>query len=125
MEKIPIIKQNKLYDLEERTFKFARDTRDFVKKLPKNVVNLVYSSQITRSSGSVASNYIEANESLGRKDFIMRIRICKKETKESRLWFRLVDTNNIELLENERERLISESVELMKIFGSILEKSVK
>lgn len=68
---------------------------------------------MVRSSGSVAANYIEANESLSKKDFVMRIKICRKEAKESRLWLRLCDENG---------ELIKESAELTKIFGAILEK---
>lgn len=116
------IPNNKQYDLEDRTFNFARDSRIFVKKLPKNSNNLVDGSQLARSSGSVAANYIEANESLSKKDFIHRIKICKKETKESRLWLRLIDVNLMEALDKDRQRLVEESNELMKIFGSIIEK---
>lgn len=74
-----------------------------------------------RSGGSVGANYIEANEALSRKDFVMRIKISKKETKESRYWLFL--TEPLAEQENERQRLIQESNELMKIFGAIIEKS--
>jgi len=63
------IQNSKKYDLEERTFKFANDCRDYVKKLPRTIVNIEYGKQLTRSSASVAANYIEANESLSKKDF--------------------------------------------------------
>ena len=66
---------SKQYDLEERTAKFAENCRDFVKKLPRTTANFEYGKQLIRSSGSQAANYIEANEALSRKDFIMRIRI--------------------------------------------------
>lgn len=69
---------DKIYDLEERTYMFARDTALFVKSLPKNIVNIEYARQVTRSSGSVGANYIEANESLSKKDFLLRIKICRK-----------------------------------------------
>lgn len=120
MTKIQNIKH---YDLEERTYIFSRDCRLFVKKLPRTIGNIEDGKQLVRASGSQASNYIEANEALSKKDFIMRIRICKKEAKESRLWLRLVDTNNSAELEKERARLIRETTELMKIFAAILEKS--
>jgi four helix bundle protein len=71
----------KVYDLEERTFEFARDTRLFVKKLETNIWNKEDIKQVVRSSGSVASNYIEAIEKLGDKDFLMKLRISKKEAK--------------------------------------------
>ncbi len=117
------IQNPKLYDLEERTAKFAEDCRDFVKVLPKTIPNIEYSKQLIRSSGSQAANYIEANESLSKKDFLMRVKICRKETKESCLWLRLCDTNNIQELAKERVRLTNEAIELRKIFTSILEKS--
>ena len=112
----------KQYDLEERTLKFAKDVRKFVKKLPKTIGNFEDGKQLIRASGSVGANYIEANESQSKKDFIYRIKVCKKEAKESRYWLRLVDVN-IDELGRDRERLIQEATELMKIFGSILEKS--
>lgn len=71
----------------------------------------------------MGANYIEANESLGKKDFAMRIRISRKESKESRYWLRLVFTGDCSIIEEERAALIQESVELMNIFGAILRKS--
>ena len=117
------ILNGKPYDLEERTAQFAEHCRDFVKKLPKTVPNFEYGKQLIRSSGSQAASYIEANEALGKKDFLMRIRICRKETKESCLWLRLCDTGNIQELEREKQLLMAEAVELSKIFTSILERS--
>lgn len=73
----------KIYDLEERTFEFARNTRLFVRKLEINIWNREDIKQLVRSSGSVAANYIEANEKLGEKDFLLKLRICKKEVKET------------------------------------------
>jgi len=109
------------YDLEERTYLFAKRVRDYIKKIPRTISNIEYGKQLVRSSGSQAANYIEANESLGKKDFMMKIKICRKETKESRLWLNLAEP----LKENQTEKdiLIKECIELMKIFGSILENS--
>lgn len=112
------IQTTKQYDLEERTFLFARDVRNFIKVLPRTISGIEYAKQIIRSSGSIAANYIEANESLSKKDFLMRIKICRKEAKETRLWLRLIEVES-----NEKERLIQEVNELMKIFGSIVTKS--
>ena len=78
--------------------------------------------QVIRSSGSVGANYIEANESLGKKDFAMRIRICRKEAKETIYWLKLVETNE-DSLETKRASYIQEGTEIMKIFGAILIKS--
>ncbi len=117
-------KQNpKQYDLEERTFQFAKKVREFIKKLPKSISNFEDSSQLIRSSGSVGANYIEANESLSKKDFIHRSKICRKEVKESRYWLRLIDVGDNVNLENERLKLIQEATELMNIFGAIIRKS--
>jgi four helix bundle protein len=77
--------RTKEYDLEDRTFIFAKDVRAFVKKIPKTVANIEDTKQVVRASGSVGANYIEANESLSKKDFVVRIKICRKEAKESRL----------------------------------------
>lgn len=121
MIKIPNSKQ---YDLEDRTYRFARDSRDFVKKLPRTIANIEYGKQLINSSGSQAANYIEANEAVSRKDFIHRIRICRKEAKESRLWLRLCDTGGDLGLDKERERLVGEAIELVRIFSSIAGKSV-
>ena len=115
--------QNKNYNLEERTAQFAKQCRDFVKKLPKNTANFEYGKQLIRSSGSQAANYIEANESLSKKDFVFRIKICRKETKESCLWLRLSDINNSIELDKEKQKLNKEAIELRKIFSVILEKT--
>lgn len=119
MEEIQKIKH---YDLEERTERFATDCRSLIKKAPRNITNIEDCKQLARSSGSVPANYIEANEALSQKDFIMRIKICRKESKESGLWLRLMDLADQDL-NDERNRLKQESMELMKIFGSILRKS--
>jgi len=116
---------SKKYDLEERTLKFAKRCRDFIKELPKTISNIEYSKQLVRASGSQAANYIEANESLSKKDFCMRIKICRKESKESRLWLRLCDFGDNQDLHKEQQELIQESQELTKIFGSMVEKCKK
>ncbi len=112
-----------VYDLEERTFQFAKAVRLFVKTLPKTIANIEDSKQLVKASGSVGANYIEANESLGKKDFLMRIRISRKESKESAYWLRLINETN--KLENTDEalRLMQEANELKRILSAILEKS--
>ncbi len=117
------IQNRKRYDLEERTLRFAQRSVNFSQKLPKNLENIEIRKQFVRSTGSVAANYIEANEALSKKDFIMRIKICRKEAKESELWFKLAVSGNNNEIDKERQELIGEAVELRKIFGSILEKS--
>jgi len=117
------IQNSKQYDLEDRTLEFAKRVRLFVKKLPRTVGNIEDGKQVIRSSGSVGANYIEANESLSKKDFFMRIKICRKEAKETEYWLHLLDTNESPELGIGRKELIQEATELRKIFGSILEKS--
>jgi len=117
------MKKSKPYDLEDRTLVFAKNVRSLVKEMPNNLSNFEVSKQLVRSSGSVGANYIEANESLGKKDFKMRIKICRKEAKESRYWLRLSDTSDREHLNEKRNDLVQESTELMNIFGAILKKS--
>jgi|SRR3989344_127301 len=114
---------SKQYDLEERTLKYAGRCRLFVRKLPKTISNIEDCPQLIRSSGSVGANYIEANEAISQKDFVHRIKISRKEAKESRYWLLLIDTRGDELLEKERKELIQEATELMKIFSSIMRKS--
>lgn len=113
---------DRIYDLEERTFQFAKRIRIFVRQLPRTITNIEDVRQLVRSSGSVGANYIEANEALGKKDFLMRIRISRKEAKESRYWLRLIRIGESKTLVAEREALIQESTELMKIFGAIIRK---
>lgn len=109
------------YDLENRTFLYAQNVNEYVLKLPRTLTNKENGKQLCRSAGSVGANYIEANESLSKKDFTMRIKICRKEAKESRFWISLTKPE-IAML-SLQERLIQESTELMKIFGAILKKS--
>lgn len=113
----------KPFDLEERTYQFARDVRAFVKRLPRTVCNQEDVKQVVRSSGSVGANYIEANESLSKKDFKMRAKIARKESKETRYWLRLLDTGSDQDVERERQSLLKESDELLKILSAIINKS--
>ncbi|EKE19084.1 MAG: hypothetical protein ACD_9C00144G0002 [uncultured bacterium] len=115
------MQNSKQYDLEKRTLEFARNVRIFIGKLSKTVGNIEDGKQLVRSSGSVGANYIEANESLSKKDFIMRIKICRKEAKESCFWLNLVVP--IKEQEATQSKLLDESTQLTKIFGAILEKT--
>jgi four helix bundle protein len=94
--------QNKKYDLEERTALFAERVRDFCLKLPKNTANAEYILQLIRAGSSPGANYIEANETIGDKDFKMKIKTCRRESKESGYWLRLVITDGSKENENER-----------------------
>ena len=112
-----------VYDLEERTFVFAKDVRLFIKTVPYSIANTEDIRQLVKSLGSVGANYIEANEALSKKDFLMRVKISRKEAKESAYWLRLInETNDMENL-SEGVRLFNEAVELKKILSSIISKS--
>jgi len=111
----------KKFDLEERTLIFASQTRDFLSQLPYSLISQEYIKQLTRSSASIGANYIEASEALGKKDFLMRMRISRKEAKESIYWLKLIKTSAPELNQT-RSNLINEGTQLMKIFGSIVIK---
>ncbi len=116
-------KKQPIYDLEERTFQFAKRVRLFVKTLPKTIANYEDSKQVVRASGSVGANYREANEALSKKDFLMRMKISRKEAKESAYWLRLIhETNDLENID-EAVALIQEAIELKKILSSIIAKS--
>ena len=107
--------------MEERTARFAKNVRAFVRKLPKSVIYIEDGRQVVRSSGSVGANYIEANESLSKKDFVMRAKICRKEAKESRYWLQMFENLPSELV-GERDKLIQESTELLRIFSAMIAK---
>lgn len=110
----------KPYNLEERTFEFARDCRLLISTLPKTVSNIEDGKQLVRSSGSVGANYIEANENLGDKDLKFRIKIARKEAKESLYWLQLLKALNPK--SEAINSLIQEANELRKILSSILNK---
>lgn len=111
----------KKYDLEDRTLAFAKKVRDFIKSTHKNISNFEYNKQLVRSSSSVGANYIEANESFSKKDFIHKVKICRKEAKESRYWLELIEAEE-EIVDQRRQYLLKEALELMMIFGSIIRK---
>lgn len=114
---------SKTYDLEDRTFQFAKNVRIFLKTIKKTISNIEDGKQIIRSSGSIGANYIEANEALSKKDFVYRIKISRKEAKESTYWLKLIYETNELINKDALEKLIQESIELKKILSAIIEKS--
>jgi four helix bundle protein len=115
-----------MYDLEERTLKLAVEIRDYVQLLPKTIPNLEDAKQVVRSSGSIGANYIEANEALSHKDFILRLRISRKEAKETMYWLNIIQkTNNLDdELDSKVTLLLKETGEIRNILSAILKKSV-
>jgi four helix bundle protein len=109
------------YDLEERTLDFGKRIIRMAKSLPKSTINFKLIDQVVRSGTSMGANYREANETETKKDFKYRIRICRKEGKETIYWLKLIIEANLEF-KNRIKPLLQESSELVKIFASILEK---
>jgi four helix bundle protein len=116
--------KNLKYDLEERTAKFSEEVIEFAKKLPKNTVNIPLIGQMVRAGTSIGANYCEADCAESRKDFEHKIGICKKESKESRYWFRMIAKAMPEF-KDEAQKYWKETNELTLIFSSIVNKSKK
>lgn len=110
--------EEKKYDLEERTLRFLKNTITFIRKNPKDFVNVELGRQLVRSVGSVGANYREANDAISKKDFLFRIKICRKEAKESQFWLLAFECE--EKLEDERKLLLQEASELSRIYGSMV-----
>jgi four helix bundle protein len=110
------------HPLEERCLQFALKVRNFCRQLKFDVCNHEDIKQVARSSGSVGANYIEANENLGAADLRYRIRISRKEAKESVYFLHLLEVFGDEELEKERKELVEEAQQLRKIFSAILLK---
>lgn len=111
-----------VYDLEDRTLRFATKIRLFVKTLPRTDQVEIDGRQLLRSSGSIGANYREANEKLSKKDFVYRMKICRKEAKETEYWLRLIDSTIPE--QYDTTPLIKEAIELRKIMSAIINKSI-
>ena len=109
-------------DLCERTERFARDVRSWVRRLPRTESNREDVKQLARASGSVAANQIEADDALGERDQLMKFRTCRKEARESGLWLRLIDTGGDGILDAERARLDDESRQITRIYSTIIRR---
>lgn len=116
--------QDKKYDLEDRTLKFAKDCIDLSKMFIKDTVNLELVSQLVRASSSVGANYREANDSTTKKEFFHRIGICRREAKESKYWLELLSHSN-QKLSLKTDPLADEALQLARIFASIVKDSIK
>jgi four helix bundle protein len=110
------------HPLEERCYQFAKRVRTFCRKLKKDVENIEDIRQLVRTSGSVGANYIEANENVGPGDLRYRIKVSRKESKETMHFLGLIETFDNNDLETERAFLIDEAGQLRKIFSAMLKK---
>jgi len=110
---------DKKYDLEERTARFGECIIGFVRTLTKDRVNDALVSQIVRSATSIGANYMEADGAESKKDFRHKIALCKKESKETKHWLRMIAKANPDK-KDECRSIWNEAQELTLIFSSIL-----
>jgi four helix bundle protein len=110
-----------IIDLEKRTTEFAKNIVRLCKKLPNDCINVRLISQLMGSAGSIGANYREANDSLGDKDFLLRLRIARREAKEALHWLEIIKEANPDNL-NEINININEVIELNKILSTIINK---
>jgi len=110
------------HPLEKRCFEFAKRVRSFCRKLKRDSENIEDIKQVVRSSGSVGANYIEANENVGPGDLKYRIRVSRKEAKESMHFLGLIQVFENKELRAEQLALIDEASQLRKIFSAMLKK---
>ena len=108
-------------DLEERTFKFAVRVIQFLKSIKYSKENDVIKNQLAKSATSIGANYEEAQGAFSKDDFKYKIGICFRESKEINYWLRIIKATNISNNED-LDYLIKESLELKKIFGSMMKK---
>ncbi|MDE3144762.1 MAG: four helix bundle protein [Bacteroidota bacterium] len=109
-------------ELENRFEEFAKRVRNFCLELKFDIINREYIGQLIRSSGSVGANYIEASDSLGKADELMKLKISRREAKESVYWLKLLLTYNDTILEENRISLIDEALQIKKILSAIINK---
>ena len=109
----------KTYDLEERSAKFGEDIIEFAKTLEKDEINRPLITQLVKAGTSVGANYMEADGADSKKDFRHKIGYCKKESKETKHWLRMISKANPHK-SAECRRLWREAQELTLIFSSIL-----
>src|SRR5438128_1135581 len=114
---------NKPYDLEERALLFAQEIRRFLKTIPRSIANIEDGRQLIRASAAIGSNYIEANEGLSKKDFLLRAKISRREAKECRFFLRLLDTGQADRVEAQCQSLVQEAKELLLILNAIIRDS--
>ena len=106
------------FDLEERTAVFGESAIQFAKKIPKNTVTASLISQFVRSATSVGANYCEADDAVSKKDFRNKIGLCRKESRESKHWLRMIASAE-ESCSDDARKLWQEAKELNLIFSKI------
>ena len=109
-------------ELEDRFHNYAKAVRDYCTKVKWNIINQEYIKQVIRSSGSVSANYTEASDDLGKADEKMRLKIARREAKETIKWIDLILTMIIAELEKEKRMLNDEGEQIRKILSAIIIK---
>jgi four helix bundle protein len=92
------MEKEKKFDIKERSLKFAVSVARFIDGLPKKQSAIEYGKQLMRSSASIGANLEEADGALSKKDFINKIGIARKESKESRYWLQLIKQVNKDII---------------------------
>ncbi len=114
-------RKSKIYDLEERTARFGKTVIEFAKKIPENVITKPLINQLIRAATSIEANYCEADDAESKKDFLHKIGICKKESRETKYWLRMI-AKAVPELKGEDSIYIREAQELNLIFAAIRRK---
>jgi len=110
----------KTKELLKRTFEFGVNCLLFLKSLPKDKINSVITFQLAKASTSIGSNYEEAQSAESGKDFIHKIAIVLKESRESNYWLRVLDAILPDTYKDvDFKFLLNESSDFNKIFSSI------
>lgn len=117
-------RKERKYDLEERTAKFAEEVVRFARKIPKDAVTVKIIEQFVAPGTSIGANFCEAEDAQSKKDFLHKITICKKESRETKYWLRIIAAD-VPQLKDEARKLWKEANELNLIFGSITKKDRK
>jgi len=117
-------KPKQIYDLEERTVRFSKAIIDFLQKLPQNSITKPLIGQLIRSGTSIGANYSEADEANSKKDFVYKIAIAKKETKETKYWLKII-VHTLPEFKSEARKLWKEAQELNLILAAIIRSSKK
>lgn len=108
------------FDLEERTSDFGKKVICFLKNVPETTISRPIINQLVKSSTSIGANYMEADCAESRRDFRHKISICKKESKETMHWFRMVMEIIPKNMKEQCKEYKQEAKELTLIFSKII-----
>ncbi|MGO8741120.1 MAG: four helix bundle protein [Limisphaerales bacterium] len=109
------------YDLHERTACFGENIIAFAKSLPPDRVLAPLIPQLVRAGTSIGANYCEADDAVSKKEFFHKIGTCKKESRETKCWLRMIVAAEPVCRDNAR-KLWQEAKELHLIFAAIFRK---